>query len=39
MLDGASAVDVLNVDPLFDAEQEANLTKLALKKKIEAAAT
>lgn len=38
MLDGAPAVDVLNVDPLFDAEQEANLTKLALKKRIEAAA-
>lgn len=38
MLDGAQAVDNSNVDPLFDAEQEANLTKLALKKKIEAAA-
>jgi len=38
MLDGAPAADNSNVDPLFDAEKEANLTKLALKEKIEAAA-
>ncbi|KAG0626320.1 hypothetical protein M758_2G118600 [Ceratodon purpureus] len=42
MLDGADpsseAIDNAPVDPLLDAEQEANLTRLALKKKIEDAA-
>ncbi|XP_024386625.1 uncharacterized protein [Physcomitrium patens] len=42
MLDGAGAVaevvDDANVDPLLSAEQQANLTKLALKRKIEEAA-
>lgn len=38
MLDGAQVPDNSNVDPLYDAEQEANLTKLALKQKIAAAA-
>jgi survival-of-motor-neuron-related-splicing factor 30 len=38
MLGGAEAIDNAIVDPLLDAEQEANLTRLALKKKIEDAA-
>lgn len=38
MLGGAEAIDNAPVDPLLDAEQEANLTRLALKKKIKDAA-
>lgn len=38
MLDGAEAVDEASVDPLLSAEQQANLTRLALKRKIEEAA-
>ena len=38
MLDGSEPIDNANVDPLLDAEQEANLTRLALKKKIKDAA-